>query len=208
MAHSRNDSYNDGTYLPAPSISSISSNVSTTTLVDLTAEPPGTHQSAFQDGNASALERETLLKPGILSLMRTRSSLSGDSQRPKKYVQWGVNWHQQPMFMVLFALAGLVFTIGHHFYYSALNGTRAGSDRRQQWAHAFGNALAVLVVTTFAAANRIVYNQYTWTLVRRKAFSLRSLDALFALTSDPLGFTDLNIFRHAPLAVLLAALCW
>lgn len=203
----RTGSYGDESTLHAPDIRSISSNVSTSTLVDLNAEPPGSVQRALQDGNDSRLEQETLLKSSPLSQFR-RPSTTEDSQRPKKYVQWGVNWHQQPMFMILFALAGLVFAVGHHFYYVALNGTRAGSERRQQWAHAFGNALAVLVVTTLAAANRIVYNQYTWTLVRRKAFSLRSLDALFALTSDPLGFSDMNIFRHAPLAALLAALCW
>ncbi|KAE9364981.1 hypothetical protein N431DRAFT_488253 [Stipitochalara longipes BDJ] len=129
-------------------------------------------------------------------------------QRPRKYVQWGVKWHRQPLLMLLFALASGIFSIGHHFLYSVLGGTRAGSDHRQQWAHAFGNALAILVITSLAAANRAVYKQYIWTIVRRKSLSLRSLDGLFSLTSDPLGFFNLETMRHAPLAVILAFLCW
>jgi hypothetical protein len=188
-----------------PSKDLMSPNGSTATLVDLNGElPMETRKASFQNASDSKIEQETLLKTPHILL--TQIPLT--TQPPKKYVQWGVKWHRRPLNMVLFALAGIIFAIGHHFCYSALSGTRAGSERRQQWAHAFGNALAILVVSTLATTNRMVYHQYIWTLVRRKSFSLHSLDGLFSLTSDPLGFFNMDTLREAPLAVLLALLCW
>ena len=35
-----------------------------------------------------------------------------------KFVTWGVQWHKEPTFMMLFALSGLVLGVGHHCYYN------------------------------------------------------------------------------------------
>lgn len=188
-----------------PSKQPTSSNGSSTTLVDLNTERSLENQ---QDGTDAMVERETLLKCAQVARTRIISLTSQESLRPRKYVQWGVKWHRKPLIMVSFALFGVALAIGHHFYYSELSGSRARSERRQQWAHAFGNALAILVVTALAAGNRAAYKQYMWTLVRRKPFSLRSIDGLFSLTSDPLSFFNLELLKHAPIAALLAVLCW
>ncbi|TVY17514.1 hypothetical protein LARI1_G004665 [Lachnellula arida] len=125
-----------------------------------------------------------------------------------KFVKWGVQWHKEPTYMILFALGGLLLGIGHHCYYNSLSGTEAGSNQRQQWAHNFGNILAVLVVATLHRANGYAYSQLFWGTVRGRSFTLGSLDKMFSLTTDPMGFFNLEVFRHAPFAVALALLCW
>ena len=64
-------------------------------------------------------------------------------QIPQKYVERGVQWQQQPAFIVLCASFGLLLAVGHHMFYLRLNHTLAGSQGRQQFAHAFGNVLAI-----------------------------------------------------------------
>ncbi|TVY32893.1 hypothetical protein LSUB1_G007637 [Lachnellula subtilissima] len=125
-----------------------------------------------------------------------------------KFVKWGVQWHKEPTYMLLFALGGLLLGIGHHCYYNSLSGTEAGSNQRQQWAHNFGNIFAVLVVTALHRANGYAYSQLFWCTVRGRSFRLGSLDKLFSLTTDPMGFFNLEIFRHASFAVALAIVCW
>lgn len=125
-----------------------------------------------------------------------------------KFVKWGVQWHKEPTYMILFALGGLLLGIGHHCYYNSLSGTEAGSNQRQQWAHNFGNIFAVLVVTTLHRANGYAYSQLLWGTVRGRSFTLGSLDKMFSLTNDPMGFFNLEVFMHAPFAVALALLCW
>lgn len=98
--------------------------------------------------------------------------------------------------------------LGHHFYYSSLSGKEAGTNNRQQWAHNFGNAFAVLAVAALYQANSLAYKQYFWTIVRGKSFKLDSLDKLFSLTTDPKSFFGLEVLRHAPVDVALALLCW
>jgi len=131
-----------------------------------------------------------------------------DAKKTPKYVQWKVYWQFEPAFMLLFVVAGTLLAMGHHLYYSFLNGTKPGSNSEQQWAHAFGNSFAFLFVTFYAAANKAAYDQYIWTLVRRKAFTIGTLDSLFALNSNPSGFFGLEILRKAYLAVILALICW
>jgi hypothetical protein len=125
-----------------------------------------------------------------------------------KFVAWGMQWHKEPTFMMLFALSGLILGVGHHCYYTSLSGTEAGSNQRQQWAHNFGNIFAVLVVTALHRANGYACSQYFWRTARDRSFTLGSLDKLFSLTTDPLGYFSLEVFRHVLFAVALALLCW
>jgi hypothetical protein len=163
--------------------------------------------SSLSDGSNSITDRQNQITYEE-ELPSPRPSYSEQGQALQKYAKWGVNWHRQPMYMVLFALTGALLALGHHLFYKSLNGTVAGSDRHQQWAHTFGNVFAVLVVTTLAAADKAAYHQYFWTIVRGKSFTLGALDKLFSLTSDPLGFFSLELFKSAPVAAALALICW
>jgi len=70
------------------------------------------------------------------------------------------------MFTMLFALAGLASALRLHFYYASLRGIEAGSDKRQQWTHNFGNVFAIPMVAVLHRANKYAYQQALWMIVR------------------------------------------
>ena len=125
----------------------------------------------------------------------------------QRHVQWGISWNY-PSYMVLWALVGLSWVLGHHFYYQSLNGTEAGSSSRQNWAVRFGTAFAFLVVSCLRAACMIAYKQYIWTLFKQKPFPLSVLDRLFSATSDPTALFSWEFLRHAKVALFVAVVCW
>jgi hypothetical protein len=135
-----------------------------------------------------------------------QNSLPGQNSS-QQYVNWGIAW-QPPTLMLVFTLGGIGLAIGHHAYFSSLNGTLAGSPGRQQWATRFGTAMSFLVVALLKTANDAAYSQYVWTLVRAKSFSISTIDKLFALTSDPTGFFGWEMMKHAKAAVFLGLICW
>lgn len=139
---------------------------------------------------------------------RLRDLTLNNGQLSQKYIDWGVQWEQQPAFIVLCASFGLLLAVGHHMFYLRLNHTLAGTQGRQQFAHAFGNMLAISVATLFAFTCRAAYKQYFWTVVRRKSLTIRALDSLYSLTSDMLGLLNLEVWGQAPLAAMLALACW
>jgi len=86
---------------------------------------------------------ETLPTSGINALNNNLSTESSshlnittlekpDAKETPKYVQWRVYWQFEPAFMLIFVVAGTLLAMGHHLYYSFLDGTKAGSDSEQQ----------------------------------------------------------------------------
>lgn len=118
----------------------------------------------------------------------------------QKFVKWEISWDSSAA-VVAPTCAGIALAVGHHLYYS-LDGTPAGSTSRQQWALRYGSALAFLVVALLKTACDAAYHQHIWTLVKREALSLRSLDALFSLTTDPISFLSLELSRRIVVPVL------
>lgn len=173
----------------------------------LTRSTINMHQSypKFPIGLHSFTDREFRIPYGKFWHFRSPSKHGRELQKHRKC---SIDWHHQLMHMIVFALTGTLLAIGHHLFYSSLDGTISGSDQQQQWAHAFGNAFAILVVTSFATANKTAYHQYLWMIVRRKSFTIGAMDKLFSLTSNPLGFFTLELFRTTPLAITLALICW
>lgn len=130
-----------------------------------------------------------------------------ESVKPEIYVKWGIAW-RTPFLMVLWALVGLGWALGHHFYYHSLHGTTAGSPSHQNWALRFGTAFSFLAITCLRASGDIVYKQYIWTLFKRKPLSVHTVDNLFAATQDPLALMSLEFLRHAKVVYLVALICW
>ncbi|KAE9377871.1 hypothetical protein N431DRAFT_500616 [Stipitochalara longipes BDJ] len=126
--------------------------------------------------------------------------------RPK-YVKWGVHW-LQPTYVLLCILAGIVLALGHHFYYYSLSGSPAGSQSHQQWAITFGSSFAYLVIHILGAAIVVAYSQYTWSLIRQRAYTIESLDNLFSMTSDPRGLLNWEVLKHGKVAVLMCLAVW
>jgi hypothetical protein len=129
------------------------------------------------------------------------------SSSPIKYAKWGVHW-RQPTYVLLCTLSAVALALGHHFYYASLSGTPAGSSRRQQWANAFGISFSYLVVHLLGISIAVTYSQYIWSIIRQRGYTLKALDDLFSMTSDPRGFLNLEILRYGRIAIPLGLIYW
>ncbi|RSL88686.1 hypothetical protein CEP51_001610 [Fusarium floridanum] len=78
----------------------------------------------------------------------------------------------------------------------------------QRWVIRVGTGFAFLVKACFAASLGIVIKQLVWTMLRKRFMSLRGIDALFAITTDPTAFLVHDIWMGMPCLVLLTVLLW
>lgn len=184
---------------------------SSTDLSDKCPPYPSDDSTEALNSNASWTSEKfsnDALETPIGSTTRFRELTLNNDRRSQKYIDWDLKWQQQPAFIILCASSGHFLAVAHHLFYSRLNHTLTGTQGRQQLAHAFGNVLAISVATSFAFTCRNAYKQYFWTVVRRKSFTIKVLDSLYSLTSDVSGLLNLEVWRQAPLAAILALACW
>lgn len=121
--------------------------------------------------------------------------------------RWRIHWRSPTLIVCLF-LAGIVFAIGHHFYYASLDGTPVTSGVSQQWATRIGTGLAFLSKACLAASVSVAFTQRLWVTVKKKPISLGSLDNVFSLTTDPLAFLSFEVLFSAKILSLLAVCVW
>lgn len=171
--------------------------------------------SAFHEDIPMLAVSKNTMNPKAISYKAMDDSSNGSCSTPiaavtetRGSVQRGVSWHKQPTYMVLFAVLGIALACTHHAYYSYLDGKQGTNNFQKQFSITLGSLLAFSVVSSFLAANCAAYPQYLWMSIRKKAFTLSTLDKIFALTSDPMGFISIEIFRHAPVVALLALFYW
>ncbi|RSM19573.1 hypothetical protein CDV31_001460 [Fusarium ambrosium] len=115
-----------------------------------------------------------------------------------------IHWYH-PSLMAVPWLAGFALAVGHHVYYASIDGKDAEDQR---WVICVGTGFAFLVKARFAANLGIAIKQLVWTMLRRRSMSLRGIDALFAITTDPTAFLVHDIWMGMPCLVLLAVLLW
>ena len=125
----------------------------------------------------------------------------------QKNVKWGIHLIQ-PSYVVLCVFGASILAVGHHLYYQSLNGTPAGSAKRQQWAITFGASFAFLVTHLLRIAIVIAHSQYVWMMIRRKGYTLRDLDNLFSMAADPTAIFSWEFVKHGRIAIFLALVAW
>jgi hypothetical protein len=198
--------------MPSQSFSrvpSISRDDETSDPVSSTQQPYIVKNDTTKNRNESVFELQTLVSPkmpGRSSVYDSSPMLEKTSRSPM-HVNWG-SYRVQPTLMTLYAFAGIILALAHHFYYMYLHGKEPGSAMRQQWATAFGTAFSFLVIALFRTAIGHAYNQYVWTLVKRRSYSIGGLDKLFAMTSNPLGFLSWELLKQAKIGLTLALAVW
>jgi hypothetical protein len=74
--------------------------------------------------------------------------------------------------MCSMTIAGCALSVGHHLYYTSMNGKEAGSSSDQAWSLRFGTAFSFLVVACFKAATVSSLTQYVWRIVKEKCFTV------------------------------------
>jgi hypothetical protein len=118
-----------------------------------------------------------------------------------------VHW-LKPTLMVGWLLLGAAVALGHHFFYSWLDGRLVQSKDEQEWYGRIGTSLAFLTKTLLTAASTIAYAQLLWRTLRSRAVSIRGVDALFGVTSNAWNLASLELWRRGPLPAAVAAILW
>ncbi|TVY19557.1 hypothetical protein LARI1_G003386 [Lachnellula arida] len=135
------------------------------------------------------------------------TSVNEQSQNPK-LAQWGIRWFE-PLPSLSISVTGVGLAFGHHFWYAHLEKhADPDGDLSQEAIKRIGNAFVALVLAAMKVAIKESYNQYAWTLVKRKPLKIKTLNKLFSLTSELFSFCSLHLIREAWLAYLLGALPW
>lgn len=115
-------------------------------------------------------------------------------------------WHHRPAwFMYVSFFCGVIFAICHHLFYKYLDGKYADEQVAML---RYGTVLSFAAKAGLVAGVVIAFKQRIWTTVRNKFLTLAALDSLFAATEDATAFLNLDIYKSAKVAVLLAAYIW
>ncbi|KAI1760107.1 hypothetical protein GGR53DRAFT_511111 [Hypoxylon sp. FL1150] len=115
-------------------------------------------------------------------------------------------WHWRPAWvMYLSFLFGICCAIGHHIFYKTLSGRPAENQLAML---RYGAVLAFAAKAGLVAAIVIAFKQRIWMTVRSKFLSVAALDSLFAATEDISALLNLEIYKRATVAMLLALFVW
>jgi len=110
--------------------------------------------------------------------------------------------------MVGWLLLGAAVALGHHFFFSWLDGRVVQSKDEQEWYARIGTGLAFLTTILLTAASTVAYVQLLWRTLRSRAISIEGVDALFGVTTNAWNLTSLELWRHGPLPAVVAAILW
>lgn len=130
----------------------------------------------------------------------------------------GIYW-PTPATLGAALLAGILFAVGHHLFYSNLDGQGVPtgdfgvvgfSVSEQQFNISVGNTFAFLVKAALASAVSLAYVQAVWhsTKGSRKGEKLSTLDTTFSILENALGFLKVRVWVKYPLLLILAIIAW
>jgi len=115
-----------------------------------------------------------------------------------------ISWYY-PSAMTAFLICGFAFSIGHHCYYTSLDGKSA---THQEWAIRIGTGFSFLIKSCYAASLAIAIKQFVWARVRRTACQISTIDALFAITTDITSLLTGGLWQRTPLVALIGVVFW
>ncbi|OAP61920.1 hypothetical protein AYL99_04123 [Fonsecaea erecta] len=105
-------------------------------------------------------------------------------------------------------IAGLVFALVHHFFYTYWNGKVVSSDAQQRWIIRGGTAFAFGLKTTLALGTSIAYVQYFWLTVCSKEFEVGKINSIFKVLGNAFELCDLKLWFRLPVLASLAIVTW
>lgn len=122
-------------------------------------------------------------------------------------VSWGVGW-EYPVMVTCLLTGSILVAVGHHVYYTMLDGTQVESADQQTWAIRIGTGLAVLNKTGLAAILGMVATQHIWLVLRKSFISIRGLDSMFKIMNEPFAIFCKETWKRAKMLISLAAISW
>lgn len=152
-------------------------------------------------------ERESTFSMASLYQSKT---MDADTQalvdkRVGELARWHIHW-TTPAIMASLFVAGVLGAIGHHFFYTHLNGRPA---TEQLMMVRYGTAMAFFTKSMLVSTVIVCYRQRIWYTLRRKAMTINGIDGLFSATEDPtMFFLNWEMIRNGKLATLMAICSW
>lgn len=124
------------------------------------------------------------------------SSLRSRSCRPR--------WHSSFSMYICF-IFGLLCAVGHHIFYTSLDGEPAESQTEML---RYGTFLAYAAKAGFSAAAISAFKQRIWVTVRSRFMSISALDSMFAAAEDMTALLNWEFIRDAKAAFALVFFAW
>jgi hypothetical protein len=107
-------------------------------------------------------------------------------------------------------LLGFILSVSHHLYYRSIDQVVITSITDQTWALRIGSTFAIAVRICLSTSLGTSIIQLFWRIFRdpQRSVSLSTVDKLFAITSQPLGFLSYRAWRYSPVLVSLGVISW
>jgi hypothetical protein len=126
-------------------------------------------------------------------------------KRVGELAQWHIYW-TTPVIMASLFVAGVMGAVGHHIFYTHLDGQPA---TEQLMMVRYGTALAFFTKSMLVSCVIVCYRQRIWHTLRNKAMTINGIDGLFSATEDPtMFFLNWEMVRNGKLATLMAICSW
>lgn len=145
-----------------------------------------------------------------LSSLYQSKQVDADTQalvdkRAGEIAQWHIHWTTPAIIGSLF-IAGVAAAVGHHAFYTKLNGQEATEQLKMI---RIGTALAFFVKSTLVGTAIMCNRQRIWRTFRRKAMTIDGIDGLFSAPEDPTQFfINGEMWKNGKLATFMALCCW
>jgi hypothetical protein len=113
-------------------------------------------------------------------------------------------------------LCGLLLAVGHHLFYTHLNGQPTGSAghtllggvTRQQLNTTIGTIFAFLVKAFLVIAISIAYAQIMWRDLKQQPTKVDAANTVFSALTSIWSLIHLSVWWRYPLLLLLACAAW
>jgi len=126
----------------------------------------------------------------------------------KPSTSFGDHFPSSFVYMLATLIAGLLLAVGHHLFYSSLNGQPVDTQIPQTWVNRIGAALAFLVKLFLVAAVGIAYTQYQWRTISRKPWQIKQIDSLTGVLNNAWFFYDVLLWIRVPTLAIIATISW
>ena len=127
-----------------------------------------------------------------------------------------IHW-RAPTAMVASLLAGAIFALGHHLFYSNLAAQKVPDERYnvagvsvspQQLNIAAGTSFAFLMKSCLVTAISVAYTQVMWKTTIGRSVPITTLDSMFSALGNGFHLLYLGAWRPFRLMVLLVLVAW
>ena len=126
---------------------------------------------------------------------------------PRRRRDWSYlwSWFDPSWVMYEMLLIGIILAVGHHVFYSRLDG-RPADDQLQMMR--YGNFLSYAAKSFLATSIIFAYKQQIWATVRRNNLELGTIDSLFSAVDDLRALLNWDFAKRAKVALGLAIIFW